>query len=44
LFRVLTIFSLIIDYRIDSGIYSAIVMIIVNVIDKSLFYKITTKY
>jgi hypothetical protein len=36
-------FSLIIGYWIDNGIYSAIIMIIINVIiDKSkLFYKIT---
>jgi hypothetical protein len=39
-------FSLIIGYCIDSGIYSAITMIIINVIiDKSrLFYKIKIKY
>jgi hypothetical protein len=46
LLRVFTMFSLIIGYWIDSGIYSAIIMIIINVIiDKlRLFYKITTKY
>jgi len=42
----LTMFSLIIDYWIDSGIYSAYIMIIINlIIDKSrLCYKITIKY
>ena len=39
-------FSLIIDYWIDSGIYSGFIMIIINlIIDKSrLCYKITIKY
>jgi hypothetical protein len=39
-------FSLIIGYGIDNGIYSAIIMIIINVIiDKSrLFYKIRIEY
>jgi hypothetical protein len=39
-------FSLVIDYWIDNGIYSAFIMIIVNlIIDKSrLCYKITIKY
>jgi hypothetical protein len=39
-------FSLIIDYWIDSGIYNAFIMIIINlIIDKSrLCYKITIKY
>ena len=38
--------SLIMDYWIDSGIYSAFIMIIINlIIDKwSLCYKITIKY
>jgi len=42
----LTMFSLIIDYSIDSGIYSAFFMIIINlIIDKSrLCYKITIEY
>jgi hypothetical protein len=42
----LTIFSLIIDCWIDSGIHSAFIMIIINlIIDKSrLYYKITIKY
>jgi hypothetical protein len=46
LLRVFTMFSLIIDFWIDNGIYSAKIMIIINVIiDKlRLFYKITTKY
>jgi len=39
-------FSLIIDYWIDNDIYSAFIMIIINlIIDKSrLCYKITIKY
>jgi hypothetical protein len=39
-------FSIIIDYWIDNGIYSAFIMIIINlIIDKSrLYYKITIKY
>jgi len=39
-------FSLIIDYWIDNGIYSVLIMIIMNlIIDKSrLCYKITIKY
>jgi len=39
-------FSLIIDYLIDNGVYSAFIMIIKNLsIDKSrLRYKITIKY
>ena len=39
-------FSLILDYWIDNGIYSALIMIIINlIIDKSrLYYKITIKY
>ena len=39
-------FSLIIDYWMDNGIYSALIMIIINlIIDKSrLCYKITIKY
>jgi hypothetical protein len=42
----LTMFSLIIDYWINSGIYNAFIMIIINlIIDKSrLCYKITLKY
>jgi hypothetical protein len=42
----LTMFSLIIDYGIDCGIYSAFIMIIINLItDKSrLCCKITIKY
>jgi hypothetical protein len=42
----LTIFSLIIDYGKDNGIYIAFIMIIINlIIDKSrLCYKITIKY
>ena len=42
----LTMFSLIIDYWIDNGIYSTFIMIIINsIIDKSrLCYKITIKY
>jgi hypothetical protein len=41
LLLVFTMFSLIIGYWIDNGIYSALIMIIINVIiDKSrLFYK-----
>jgi hypothetical protein len=43
---IFTMFSLIIDYWIDSGIYSAFIMFIINlIIDKSrLCYKITIKY
>jgi hypothetical protein len=43
---IFTMFSLIIDYRIDDGICSAFIMIIINlIIDKSrLCYKITIKY
>ena len=39
-------FSLIIDYWIDNGIYSEFIKIIINlIIDKSrLCYKITIKY
>jgi hypothetical protein len=46
LLPVFTMFSLIIGYWIDNGIYSAIVMVIINVIiDKSrLVYKMTIKY
>jgi hypothetical protein len=42
----LTTFSLIIDYWIHSGIYSALIMIIINLIfDKSrLWYKITINF
>ena len=38
--------SLIIDYWIDNGMYSAFIMIIINlIINKSrLWYKITIKY
>jgi hypothetical protein len=43
---IFTVFSLIINYWIDSGIYSAFIMIIINlIIDKPrLCYKITIKY
>jgi hypothetical protein len=43
---IFTVFSLIIDCWIHNGIYSAIIMIIINlIIDKSrLCYKITIKY
>ena len=39
-------FSLIIDYWIDNGIYSAFIMIIINliIVKSRLCYKITTKY
>ena len=42
----LAMFSLVTDYWIDNGIYSAFIMIIINlIIDKSrLCYKITIKY
>jgi len=43
---IFTMFSLIVDYWIDNGIYSAFIVIIINlIIDKSrLCYKITIKY